>query len=105
MATERWEYGWQWRAACRGEDSGLFFAPYHTEERDERRARERKAKSICAACPVRMECLEYALRLREPYGIWGGLNELERRLLLRERERARERDRAEQEKRRTLHSV
>jgi len=47
-------------------------------------ARERKAKSICAACPVRIECLEYAVRIREPHGIWGGLNEIERRVLIRE---------------------
>jgi len=47
-------------------------------------ARERKAKSICAVCPVRIECLEYAVRIREPHGIWGGLNEIERRVLIRE---------------------
>jgi WhiB family redox-sensing transcriptional regulator len=87
MATESWEYGWQWRAACRGEDSGLFFSPNHLETRDEKVVRESRAKAICAACPVRIECLEYAVRIREPHGIWGGLNELERRLLIRERVR------------------
>ena len=87
MATHSWEYGWQWRAACRGEDSGLFFPPGEWESREERQARERKAKSICAVCPVRIECLEYAIRIREPHGIWGGLNEIERRVLLRERDR------------------
>lgn len=86
MATDGWEYGWQWRAACRGEDASLFFPPNHFEEREEKRDRERRAKAICAICPVRMECLDYAIRIREPHGIWGGLNELERRLLLRERE-------------------
>ena len=40
------------------------------------------AKAICATCPVRGLCLEYALAVREPYGIWGGLNEYERRRLL-----------------------
>jgi WhiB family redox-sensing transcriptional regulator len=34
---------------------------------------------------VRDECLEYALGIREPHGIWGGLNEFERRQLLRQR--------------------
>jgi len=34
-----------------------------------------------SACPVRQECLDYALRVREPFGIWGGLNEAERRAL------------------------
>jgi WhiB family redox-sensing transcriptional regulator len=40
------------------------------------------AKDICARCAVREPCLAYALRIREPHGIWGGLNELERRTLL-----------------------
>ena len=84
MATNSWEYGWQWRAACRGEDSALFFAPNHPEPKEERAKREREAKAICAVCPVRIECLEYAVRIREPHGIWGGLNELERRRLTRD---------------------
>jgi len=87
VATSSWEYGWQWRAACRGDDAGLFFGPSHLEARDEREARERRAKSICAICPVRIECLEYALRTKEPHGIWGGLNELERRRLVRDQVR------------------
>jgi WhiB family transcriptional regulator, redox-sensing transcriptional regulator len=92
VATHSWEYGWQWRAACRGEDSSLFFAPNHPETREEKTIRERQAKGICARCPVRIECLEYAIRIREPHGIWGGLNELERRILIRERERGSLRD-------------
>jgi WhiB family redox-sensing transcriptional regulator len=88
MATDSWEYGWQWRAACRGEDSALFFAPNHLETRDDKVVRESRAKTICAGCPVRVDCLEYAVRIREPHGIWGGLNELERRLLIRERQRS-----------------
>jgi len=88
MATERWEYGWQWLAACRGQDTTLFFPPGQPEQKEAKDVRERKAKAICAACPVRTECLEYAVRIREPYGIWGGLNELERRMLLRHRERS-----------------
>jgi WhiB family redox-sensing transcriptional regulator len=87
MAANTWEYGWQWRAACRGEDARLFFPPNHSEPKEERLHREHRAKAICAICPVRVECLEYAVRTREPHGVWGGLNELERRLLLRERER------------------
>jgi WhiB family redox-sensing transcriptional regulator len=86
VATNTWEYGWQWRAACRGEDSALFFPPGDLEPKEERLARERKAKSICSSCPVRIECLEYAVRIREPHGIWGGLNEMERRMLLSRRD-------------------
>ncbi len=33
-------------------------------------------------CRVREDCLDYALRIREPHGIWGGLNENERKALL-----------------------
>ena len=87
MATQTWEWGWQWRAACRGEDTGLFFPPHHPEVKDERLSRERRAKAICGVCPVRMECLEYAIRIREPHGVWGGLNEIERRAMLRQLER------------------
>jgi len=82
--------GWQFRAACRGEDSGLFFAPSYFERKEEKDAREARARAICVHCPVREECLEYALRIREPHGIWGGLNELERRTVLRMRERQRQ---------------
>jgi WhiB family transcriptional regulator, redox-sensing transcriptional regulator len=52
-----------------------------SESADVRRVRESEAKRICAGCPVQRECLEYALRVREPFGIWGGLNETERRAL------------------------
>lgn len=82
--------GWQHRAACRGEDSSVFFAPNYFERKEEKEAREAKAKALCVRCPVRLECLDYALRTREPHGIWGGLNEAERKALLRERERERQ---------------
>jgi len=77
--------GWQFEAACRGEDSALFFAPGYFERREEKSAREVKAKAFCARCPVREECLDFALRIRESHGVWGGLNEQERRSLLRQR--------------------
>ncbi len=41
-----------------------------------------RAKAICAVCPVKAPCLQYALEIREPHGIWGGLNELERKALI-----------------------
>jgi WhiB family redox-sensing transcriptional regulator len=87
-APEQWNWGWQFRAACRGQDTSLFFAPNYFEKREEKDRREAKAKAFCRICPVREECLEYALRIREPHGIWGGLNEMERRQLLRQRQPA-----------------
>ena len=68
--------------ACRGPETALFFPPSSTERKDERLARERRAKQICHDCPVRRECLDYALGIGEAHGIWGGLNEAERRGLV-----------------------
>ena len=83
-----WTWGWQFEAACRGQDAGLFFAPSYFEKHEEKEAREAKAKVFCMRCPVRDHCLDYALRIREAHGIWGGLNEMERRQLLRQRQLA-----------------
>lgn len=70
---------WQSEAQCRGSDANLFFSPTHLESKEERQHREGRAKSICADCAVRPQCLDFALATRESHGIWGGLNELERR--------------------------
>lgn len=79
--------GWQRLAACRGEDSSFYFAPNYFEKRGEKLAREAVAKRICATCPVRALCLDYALTTREAHGVWGGLNETERREILKRRAR------------------
>ena len=54
------------------------------------------ARQVCAACPVRQPCLDYAISNRITHGIWGGLTERERRALRSGWVRAsrRERDRA-----------
>lgn len=36
------------------------------------------AKSLCAECPIRRDCLEYAVEAQEEWGIWGGLTSRER---------------------------
>ena len=65
--------GWRDQAACIGK-TDLFFGP--AGERPERRVeRERKAKAICALCPVVAQCRKAS---RDEYGVWGGLNEAER---------------------------
>lgn len=79
---------WQDRAACKGPQSVVFFPPSHVERKDEREEREQRAKSICAICPVRAPCLDYALSIHEPHGIWGGLNEAERKQILSSSSRA-----------------
>jgi WhiB family redox-sensing transcriptional regulator len=73
---------WHLKASCRGPESQLFFPPSLPERREEREAREARAKRICLDCTVLDDCLEFALRVREPHGIWGGLTEAERRRLL-----------------------
>jgi len=42
------------------------------------------AKRVCLACPVRAECLAYALKHDEHWGVWGGKSERERRKLKRQ---------------------
>lgn len=81
------EEGWQQQAGCRGADASLFFSPTHLEKRDVRATREATAKAMCAECAVRRDCLDFALATREPHGIWGGLNEMERRAVLAKRAR------------------
>jgi len=43
------------------------------------------ARRICADCPVKAPCLEYALENRIDHGVWGGTSERERRRILRRR--------------------
>ncbi|MGW7139831.1 WhiB family transcriptional regulator [Streptomyces xanthophaeus] len=73
---EAWE--WQSRAACRDLGTGRFFHPAG-ERGEDREERDAAAKRVCAGCPVRTACLQHALRTREPFGVWGGLTEEERR--------------------------
>jgi WhiB family redox-sensing transcriptional regulator len=74
-------WDWQQRGACRDSGDALFFAP--VGERPTTRARrEAAAKAICARCPVRRECLDWALTGQEPYGIWGGTNPEERAAII-----------------------
>jgi WhiB family redox-sensing transcriptional regulator len=84
--VDHWD--WQRHAACRGMDLELFFHP--EGERDPSRGqRVAHAKTICAGCPVAAACRSWAHRVEEPYGIWGGEGEDERRALLRRRRFAR----------------
>lgn len=72
---------WQEKAACRGPQAVVFFPPSTFERKEQKVDRESKAKAICAECSVLDSCLEFAVRIREPHGIWGGRNEGERRTL------------------------
>ena len=74
-ADATWE--WQEQGACREADPELFFHPQN-ERGLARLRRDRAAKAVCARCDVRIDCADYAIRAREPYGVWGGLTEEER---------------------------
>ena len=68
---------WKDYANCLGGNEDLFFP--------DRGASTRVAKQICAACQVRVDCLEYAVTRGEKFGIWGGLSERERRKIRKQR--------------------
>ena len=85
MSAQRSDDSWQVKAACRGPQAAVFFPPPAFERKDEKLEREARAKDICASCAVKTDCLDYAISIREPHGIWGGLNEAERKLLMGQR--------------------
>lgn len=72
---------WQSLSNCRGK-TDLFFATAAGRKATDHLTRaERAAKAICADCQVKDECLQFALNADERYGIWGGLNVIERDLV------------------------
>ena len=73
---------WQPRGLCRGNHAHLFFPPPTFERKDDRERREMRAKAICNVCPVLGPCAEYAIAISEPYGIWGGTSEQDRKALV-----------------------
>ena len=74
-------WDWQMHGLCRGVDSSMFFHP-DGERGRARTHRELQAKKMCRQCPVITQCRAHALQVGEPYGIWGGLSESERELML-----------------------
>lgn len=74
---------WQWQqhGACRGHDTDLFFYPDGARAQ-ERHQLEDSAKALCEHCPVQLACRAHALAVNEPYGVWGGLTESERSLVV-----------------------
>jgi WhiB family transcriptional regulator, redox-sensing transcriptional regulator len=73
---------WRHRAACRDEDPELFF-PIGTTGPAQRQVDE--AKMVCRRCEAVDECLIWALNSDQDAGVWGGLDEDERRALKRRR--------------------
>lgn len=67
---------WMDEALCAQTDPEAFFP--------EKGGSVSGAKRVCASCPVRDECLAYALRNNVRHGIWGGLTPRERHASMRE---------------------
>jgi WhiB family transcriptional regulator, redox-sensing transcriptional regulator len=61
---------WHRRGLCVGEDPGIFF-PASGDSGT-------MARGICIACLVGEDCLEYATKADE-FGIWGSLDQQQRR--------------------------
>jgi len=70
---------WREEAACLSyPEPDMFFATGEAGAEEIARA-----KSICEGCPVRFECLLYAVETAQTYGVWGGTDADERRLIRR----------------------
>lgn len=70
---------WESNALCHSSSPDLFFPPFEFEPSKLRRKRESKAKTICDACPVMQECLDYAMKNDWLEGVWGSTNLKERK--------------------------
>ena len=70
---------WMGRGNCRDEPPARFFPSDGVGVE--------AARQVCATCPVKAPCLEYALRNRIDHGVWGGASERERRRILAQRRR------------------
>jgi WhiB family redox-sensing transcriptional regulator len=69
---------WASQAACLDSDPELFF-PIGPSGPALQQVTQ--AKAICARCPVRCDCLQFALATQQVHGVWGGTSEEERQLL------------------------
>jgi len=67
-------------AVCRSYDPELWF-----DDDDEQRE---EAKALCAVCPVVEACRTWGIETRQEAGVWGGVDEHQRRALFRRRQRA-----------------
>lgn len=71
LATPAPLEGWEENGACYNKaEIRLFFSSVPHEEQE--------AKRLCDVCPVMEECLDFAIRTRQPFGIWGGMTTGER---------------------------
>ena len=81
-----WPQSWAARGACRHSDPELFFPITPAGPAARQLA---KAKEVCDRCPVKYECLTFALETGQDFGVWGGTTETERRTMRRKQVRHR----------------
>jgi len=75
--------GGDWRDSAACLRSGLDFYPAATGAGNKHtRMTVKTALKRCFACPVRLDCLRWAVENKEYYGIWGGTTERERRAMI-----------------------
>lgn len=73
------DLAWQDDALCMQVDGDVFFP--------DKGQPSAPAKRVCQDCPVKAECLEYALENDIHHGVWGGESEMDRRRIRRQRNR------------------
>lgn len=73
---------WQEHAACRQVDPELFYPLSIEDSGQQPQESAAPARAVCRRCPVRTQCLDWALERREQWGIWGGTTWSERRAML-----------------------
>lgn len=78
--VEAYKKDWRGEASCAGMDQEIFFP-------ERGHGLGKIAKAVCSACPVREQCLGFALDTQQKFGVWGGRTEAERRKILRERKK------------------
>ena len=80
VTRDKVDGAWRESAKCRFAEPELFF-PEGDPDPDDQTVKQ--AKAMCRACPVREDCLLFALETKQVDGIWGGTTEIERRRLRR----------------------
>jgi WhiB family redox-sensing transcriptional regulator len=79
---------WRFRAVCKDEDPELFFPIGNSGPAVLQIA---EAKAVCRRCPVMEQCAQWALETGQDAGVWGGLDEDDRRRMKRRAARNRAR--------------
>ena len=75
------DYSWRIDAICKDTDPELFFPVGTTGQA---LLQIDRAKQVCDECPVKIECLDFAIETNQDSGIWGGTSEEERRQIRRQ---------------------